>query len=161
MHRYTSTVEWQRGEQPYADNRYSRAHRIAFDGGAELRGSSSPHVVKPPMSDPAGVDPEELFVASLSTCHMLWFLDLARRGGWIVDRYVDEAEGFMDRDGAGKMAITRVVLHPEVGFSGDKRPSHDDLEALHHKAHEECFIANSVRSEVACVPVWPADRFAG
>lgn len=154
MHRYTATVEWERGEQKYTDNRYSRVHRIRFDGGAELRGSASPLVVRPPLSDPTGVDPEELFVASLTTCHMLWFLDLVRRAGWLVDSYRDEAEGFMEKNAEGKTAITRVVLHPDVTFSGEKLPSRAEVEALHHAAHEECYIASSVKSEVVCEPVW-------
>jgi organic hydroperoxide reductase OsmC/OhrA len=106
------------------------------------------------MSDPAAVDPEELFVAALSNCHMLWFLDLARRAGYRVDRYVDNAEGFMENDAEGRMAITRVVLHPEVVFSGEKLPRRADLEQVHHRAHEECYIANSVKTNVTIEPVW-------
>ena len=152
MHRYTATIEWERGDQKFTDNRYSRRHALRFDGGAVIPGSSSPLVVRGPMSDTAAVDPEELLVAALSNCHMLWFLDLARRAGFRVDRYVDNAEGFMENDAAGKMAITRVVLHPEVAFSGEKVPTRAELDDVHHHAHEECYIANSVKSEVLCEP---------
>lgn len=152
MSRYTARIVWERGDQPFVDNRYSRAHRWQFDGGADIPGSSSPHVVKAPLSDPAAVDPEEAFVASLSSCHMLWFLSLAAQKGFRVDRYVDEAEGAMEKNAEGRMAITRVTLHPDVAFSGDKVPSREDLDALHHDAHDKCFIANSVKSEVRVEP---------
>lgn len=149
---HTANVRWERGEQPFVDNRYSRLHRWSFDGGAEVPGSSSPHTVRAPLSDPAAVDPEEAFVASLASCHMLWFLSLAAKRGFRVDRYVDEAEGVMARNERGKLAITVVTLRPEVKFSGEKVPTREDLEGLHHEAHEECFIANSVRSEVRLEP---------
>jgi organic hydroperoxide reductase OsmC/OhrA len=153
MHHYTAQVLWQRDGQDFTGNRYSRRHLIRFDGGAEVPGSSSPHVVPVPFSDPAAVDPEETFVASLSSCHMLWFLSLAAREGFCVDRYADTAEGVMARNAAGKMAMTVVTLRPEVVFSGDKRPTRAELDELHHRAHEECFIANSVTTDVRCEPV--------
>jgi len=136
---HTAKVRWVRGTQAFVDNRYSRLHRWSFDGGAEVPGSSSPHTVRAPLSDPAAVDPEEAFVASLASCHMLWFLSLAAKRGFRVDSYVDDA-------------ITLVTLRPAVEFSGEKLPTREDLEGLHHEAHEECFIANSVRSEVRCQP---------
>jgi organic hydroperoxide reductase OsmC/OhrA len=153
MARHTATIRWQRGEQAFLDNRYSRGHTWTFDGGAVVPGSSSPHVVPVPGSDPHAVDPEEAFVAALSSCHMLWFLSIAARRGFRVDDYADEAVGTMARNAEGKLAMTRVVLHPRVVFSGDPRPGPEDLEAMHHEAHAECFIANSVTSEVACEPV--------
>jgi organic hydroperoxide reductase OsmC/OhrA len=149
---HTATVVWERGDAAFVDNRYSRRHVIRFDGGAEMPGSSSPTVVKAPYSDPAAVDPEEMFIASISSCHMLWFLSLAAAEKFRVDRYEDEAEGVMEKNAEGKMAVTRVTLRPRVVFSGDKMPSAGDLERLHHKAHEECFIANSVKTEVSCEP---------
>ena len=149
---HTATVLWERGEQPFLDRRYSRRHLIRFDGGAEVPGSSSPTVVKPPLSDPAAVDPEELFIASLASCHMLWFLDIVARRGFRVDRYEDEAEGVMEKNAEGKMAVTRVTLRPAVQFSGEKLPSRADIERLHHEAHEECFIASSVRTDVRVEP---------
>jgi organic hydroperoxide reductase OsmC/OhrA len=152
MSAYTATISWSRGEQAYTDGRYSRAHTWRFDGGVEVPASSSPHVVRPPMSDEAAVDPEEAFIASLSSCHMLFFLDFARRAGFRVDSYVDEAEGIVAKDAQGRMAVTIVTLRPRIGFSGDKRPAAEELDSLHHKSHEACFIANSVRPEVRIEP---------
>jgi organic hydroperoxide reductase OsmC/OhrA len=154
MHHYTAQILWQRDGQDFTGNRYSRRHLIRFDGGAEMPGSSSPHVVPVPLSDPAAVDPEETFVASLSSCHMLWFLSLAARDGFCVDSYGDQAEGVMARNAAGKMAMTVVTLHPQAAFSGEKQPTRAQLDDLHHRAHEECFIANSVTTEVRCEPVY-------
>ena len=149
---HTASVRWERGEQPFLDNRYSRLHRWRFDGGYEVPGSSSPHVVAEPMSDPRGVDPEEAFVASLSSCHMLWFLSLAAARRFRVDRYEDDAEGTMAKNAAGKRAVTQVTLRPAVRFSGEKVPTPEEIARLHHEAHEGCFIANSVRTEVRCEP---------
>lgn len=154
MSRYTARIEWERGDQAFVDNRYSRRHRWKFDGGAEVAGSSSPEVVPVPLSDANAVDPEEAFVASLSSCHMLWFLSLAARQRFRVDRYVDDAEGVMEKNADGKLAITRVTLRPAVQFSGDRIPTRAQLDGLHHEAHEQCFIANSVKSEVRCEPVY-------
>jgi organic hydroperoxide reductase OsmC/OhrA len=145
---YNATIRWNRNGATYTDGGYSRAHKWAFDGGALVAASSSPHVVPVPMSDPAGVDPEEAFVASLSSCHMLFFLDFARRAGLVVDAYVDEAEGLMGKDADGRMAMTRVTLRPRVEWSGGEIPDEDAVVELHHKAHEACFIANSVKTEV-------------
>jgi organic hydroperoxide reductase OsmC/OhrA len=122
-----------------------------FDGGIELRASSSPEVVPPPLSDPSAVDPEEAFVASISSCHMLWFLSIAAKRGLVVDRYADDAEGLMAPNAHGKMAISRVTLRPKVVFSGAP-PSRQQLDEMHHMAHESCFIANSVKSEIVCEP---------
>jgi organic hydroperoxide reductase OsmC/OhrA len=152
MHRYTATIRWERGDEPFTDQRYSRAHAWRFDGGAEVRGSSSPLSVRVPYSDPAAVDPEEAFVASLSSCHMLFFLSFAAKEGFVVDAYEDAAEGVMETDARGKMSLTVVTLRPRVAWSGDKHPSTDEVAALHHHAHEECFIANSVRTEVRIEP---------
>ncbi len=156
MATYTAEVIWNRGEQAFVDNRYSRRHRIRFDGGAELPGSSSPQVVPLPMSDATAVDPEELFIASLSSCHMLWFLSIAAKQGFRVDRYRDAATGMMKEDDLGRLTITQVTLRPETSFSGTPLPTQWQIDAMHHEAHEECFIANSVRSEVRCEPVHPA-----
>jgi organic hydroperoxide reductase OsmC/OhrA len=154
MSLHTAQIHWQRDGQDFPANRYSRRHMIRFDGGAELAGSSSPHVVPVPWSDPAAVDPEEAFVASLSSCHMLWFLSIAAEDGYCVDSYLDDAEGVMGRNTEGKKAITIVTLRPRVAFSGDKMQSRQQVDQMHHKAHEECFIANSVRSDVRCEPVY-------
>jgi organic hydroperoxide reductase OsmC/OhrA len=152
MAQHTSTVLWQRDQAAFTDHRYSRRHVWQFDGGAEVNASSSPHVVPLPFSDPAGVDPEEAFVASLSSCHMLWFLDIAARAGWVVERYRDEAVGIMARNDQGQQAMTRVTLRPAVQFAG-AQPTPQQLQDLHHRAHTSCFIANSVKTEVLCEPI--------
>lgn len=148
---YFATIHWQRGDQAFSDRRYSRRHLMHFDGGAVVPGSSSPHSVKLPFSDPAAVDPEEAFVAALSSCHLLWFLDLACRAGWVVDDYRDAAVGTMARNAEGKLAMTEVVLRPVVRFAG-RAPDAAEHARLHHQAHEECFIASSVKTEVRCEP---------
>src|SRR3954470_18333594 len=148
MSTYTATIRWSRtGDGDFARGQYSRVHEWAFDGGHVMKASASPHVVPAPWSDSEGVDPEEAFVASLSSCHMLFFLDFARRAGFVVDDYVDEAEGELGKLGDGKMAMTRVTLRPHVTWGGDA-PDEAALADLHHKAHEACFIANSVTTEV-------------
>ena len=153
MAHYTAEILWLRGEQPFTDNRYSRRHTLRFDGGVEVPGSSSPHVVPLPMSDASAVDPEEAFVASLSSCHMLWFLAIAAKRKFRVDRYFDAAVGTMGRNAEGREAMLTVTLRPEVKFSGEHLPTHEELADMHHKAHDECFIANSVKTEVRCEPV--------
>jgi organic hydroperoxide reductase OsmC/OhrA len=157
MSEYQAIVEWNRGNARFTDKRYSRGHRWRFDGGLEVPASASPHVVPLPMSVPAAVDPEEALVASLSSCHMLFFLSLAAARGLVVDSYRDEAVGTMAKDAGGKLAMTKVVLRPDVRYGGDNHPSRADEDALHHQAHEECFIARSVRTEVTCEPVGPRE----
>ena len=148
MSAYTATIRWRRQpDSEFTKGRYSRAHEWAFDGGAVVTASASPHIVHAPWSDPAGVDPEEAFVASLSSCHMLFFLDFARRGGWTVESYVDEAEGVMDQTADGRMAMTAVTLRPQVLWNGDA-PTQSAIADLHHRAHKVCFIANSVTTKV-------------
>jgi organic hydroperoxide reductase OsmC/OhrA len=151
-HEYVATVSWERAGATFTDNRYSRAHQWRFDGGTVVPASSSPHVVPLPASSAAAVDPEEAFVASLSSCHMLFFLFHAAKRGFVVDRYEDTASGTMGKNAAGRMAMLKVVLRPQVTWSGAKRPSPPDIDALHHQSHEDCFIANSVKSEVAIEP---------
>ena len=152
MGTYTATVRWTRNGDVFTDNRYSRGHEWAFDGGIVLRASSSPQVV-PRFSDPSGIDPEEAFVASLSSCHMLTFLFLAAARKFTVDSYVDEAIGTLAKNDRGKFAMTRVLLRPRVIFSGVEQPGAEKLKELHHKAHEGCFIANSVTTTIDCEPV--------
>jgi organic hydroperoxide reductase OsmC/OhrA len=151
---YKVEILWERGDQNFVDNRYSRRHLLRFDGGAEVPGSSSPHVVPVPMSDASAVDPEEAFVASLSSCHMLWFLSLAAKRKLRVDRYFDDASGLLEKDAGGKLAMTRVTLRPKVEFSGDRYPTREELDQLHHDAHAECFLARSVKTEMRCEPVY-------
>ena len=143
-------VEW-RAEGGFRDNLYARAHVWRFDGGAEVRASSSPAVVPEPMSDPAGVDPEEALVASASSCHLLWFLHVAREAGFDVATYADDAEGTLSRDERGRMSITRIVLRPRIEFAGEG-PDAGTLARLHHEAHDRCFIANSLRGEIVVEP---------
>jgi organic hydroperoxide reductase OsmC/OhrA len=157
MSTYTATIRWERGDQLFTDNRYSRGHKWFFDGAVEVPGSSSPHIVPLPYSRPNAVDPEEAFVASLSSCHMLWFLSIAANRGFCVDSYVDDAEGIMARNTSGKLAMTRVTLRPRAVFVGNMLPTPSDIASMHHKAHAECFIANSVKTEVHCEPVHDPD----
>jgi organic hydroperoxide reductase OsmC/OhrA len=152
MSAHTANISWRRDGAKFIDNRYSRAHRWRFDGGAEVRASSSPAVVPVPLSDASGVDPEEAFVASLSSCHMLWFLSIAAQEGYCVDSYDDDAAGTMGRDAAGRTAMLEVTLRPTVAFSGLRQPAADQLAALHAAAHAQCFIANSVHTVVRIVP---------
>ena len=148
MAEHTTTIEWQRGEAHFIDNRYSRAHTWSFDGGARVPASASPHVVRPPFSDPAAVDPEEAFVASLSSCHMLWFLSIAAGKGYRVDRYTDAATVMSEEE------EREIVLHlAEAPAAMNAALAHaEDIAAMHHQAHEACFIANSVSTEVVCEP---------
>lgn len=150
MSDYMATIVWQRNGAAFIDNRYSRAHRWSFDGGIEVAASASPHVVPLPMSVQAAVDPEEAFVASLSSCHMLWFLSIAATRGYIVEHYFDEAVGVMEKNTSGKLAMTLVTLRPRLVFAPERRPSAADHQAMHREAHERCFIANSVATTVCC-----------
>lgn len=149
---YSATVHWQRHGADFLAQRYSRVHQWSFDGGLAFSASASPQVVPGPWSDPAAVDPEEAFVASLSSCHMLWFLALAAKAGWVVDDYRDVAIGQMRRDGAGKLAMTEVRLRPQVRFGEGREPEAAQLAALHAAAHAECFIARSVKSDIQIEP---------
>jgi len=150
MGEYSAVVVWQRNGEVFTDNRYSRGHVWRFDGGVEVPASSSPHSVPIPLSVAAAVDPEEAFVAALSSCHMLWFLSIAAKKGYRVENYRDEAIGVMSKNAEGKLAMTKVTLHPKIEFGGDRLPNKEDIEAMHHQAHEECFIANSVKTDVQC-----------
>lgn len=150
MSRHVARIEW-RTDGAFASGHYSRRHLWHFDGGAEVPASASPDVVPPPMSDPAGVDPEEALIAAVSSCHMLWFLSLAQAAGIEIDSYDDEAEGVMGRIAPGRMALTRITLRPAIAFAGEAPPA-EQIEALHHEAHERCFIANSLKTEVTVEP---------
>ena len=152
MSKYQATIDWHRDGSAFTDNRYSRSHRWLFDGGIEVPASSSPQIVPLPLSRADAVDPEEAFVASLASCHMLWFLSLAAERGYRVDAYRDTAVGVMGRNSDGKLAITKVTLRPRVEFSGDNRPDANALHALHEAAHDSCFLAASVKAQVCCEP---------
>lgn len=151
MSRYTATVSWINEGPDFLQNKYSRAHQWRFDGGCLIKASAAPDIVPPPWSVPENVDPEEAFVASLASCHMLFFLSFAAKRGYLLESYRDNAEGVMEKADSGKMAITRVTLHPETVFSGEKIPDHESLSKLHHLAHEHCFIANSVTTKIDIV----------
>lgn len=149
MSEYTATIRWDRNpEEDFTDNQYSRAHTWEFDGGARVPASSSPHVVPLPYSEEANVDPEEAFIAALSSCHMLVFLSIAAKRDYVVESYVDEAVGVLGEDAAGKTSVTEVTLRPRVLFSGERFPTREQMERMHDTAHENCFIANSVKTEV-------------
>lgn len=153
MGTYAATITWQRNESIFTDKRYSRAHTWQFDGGCTVPASSSPHIVPLPFSDASAVDPEEALVASLSSCHMLCFLSIAAKRGFVVDSYQDHAQGVMDKGDEGKLWISVVTLRPSATFSGERTPSTLDVHSMHHEAHEECFIARSVKTDVRCEPV--------
>ena len=148
-HKYEARVTWNRKDgEKFTDNRYSRAHEWAFDCGITVRASSSPSVVPLPLSAADAIDPEEALVASVSSCHMLYLLFFAAKKGFVVERYDDDAFGVLEKNEAGKMFMSRITLRPKVTFSGDKAPSADELRALHHNAHEECFISTSLKTEI-------------
>ena len=148
MHRYHANITWARHEGDFARGRYSRAHAWRFDGGITVPASASPLVVPLPFSSAEAVDPEEALVAAAASCHMLTFLFLAAKQGFVVERYEDDAEGLMENNARGKLAITRITLHPRIEFVGERQPTAAELAALHHGAHDECYIANSITAEV-------------
>jgi organic hydroperoxide reductase OsmC/OhrA len=153
MSEYQATVRWQRQPlEAFDDGRYSRRHEVAFDGGAVIPASSSPAIVPLPLSDASAIDPEEMFVASLASCHMLWFLSIAAGRGWRVDRYEDEAVGTLAKDAEGRLAMTEVTLRPRVRFVGEHVPGVPEVLEMHHQAHERCFIATSVKTRVSVLP---------
>ena len=153
MSEHTATIAWQRGTDTFEKGRYSRAHEWRFDGGVVLHASASPDVVPAPWSDASAVDPEEAFVAALSSCHMLWFLSLTAAKGFIVDSYKDDAVGHMHEIAPGKMAVTEVTLRPRVVFDPSHAATRMQVEALHHAAHEHCFLANSVKTHITIEPI--------
>jgi organic hydroperoxide reductase OsmC/OhrA len=150
-HEYTAEVIWTRDGAVFTDNRYSRGHVWRFDGGVEVPASSSPLSVKLPLSRADAVDPEEALVAAVASCHMLFFLGFAAKAGFVVDKYEDAPVGVMTKNEQGKLFVSKITLSPAITFSGSKRPSAEELEALHHHSHEECYVANSVRAEVVVV----------
>jgi len=149
MSHYTATIKWQRQEnENFSDNKYSRAHTWEFDGGEVVQASSSPHVVPLPYSVEANVDPEEAFIASLSSCHMLFFLSIAAKRSYVIENYTDNAIGIMQLDKDNKMSMTDVTLKPQIVFSGNKKPTNEQIDKIHRQAHEQCFIANSVKTKI-------------
>ena len=148
MSSHTALVKWQIGTEDFISNKYSRGHNWHFDGGEIVPASASPHIVPLPYSVEENVDPEEAFIASLSSCHMLFFLSIAAKKKYQIESYTDNVEGVMGCNENGKQAMIRVTLNPDVIFSGSKQPSQQDIEKLHHLAHENCFLANSVNCDI-------------
>ena len=148
MKQFEAHVAWERGAQPFADQRYSRAHLWHFDGGLQVPASSSPLSVPLPMSDPAAVDPEEALVAALSSCHMLFLLSIAAQRGFVIDHYHDHPVGTLARGADGRLSMTVVRLRPAIAFSGDRLPTPAERAAMHDAAHAQCYIANSIKADV-------------
>ena len=148
MSTHCATIRWHRNGQSFSDNNYSRGHTWGFDGGAVVAASASPDIVPPPHSVPEYVDPEEAFVAALSSCHMLMFLSIAAKRGYVVDEYTDAASGVLGKDRNGKDMITAVTLRPSAVYSADNQPTGQQIEKMHHRSHDLCFIANSVVTDV-------------
>jgi organic hydroperoxide reductase OsmC/OhrA len=144
MSEHKITLTWKRGDTPFEYQKYSRDHTWKFDGGHEMQASANPIY----LGNPKFVDPEEAFVASLSSCHMLTFLAIAAKKKFVLDEYMDDAVGHMEKNAEGRLAITRVTLSQRLKFSGEKQPTEQELQEMNHAAHEQCFIANSVKTEV-------------
>ena len=156
MSEHKATISWKRTSEDFLKGKYSREHTWTFDGGAVVPASPSPAVVSVPYSNPANVDPEEAYVASISSCHMLTFLYVAGRQGFQIDSYDDEAVGTMTKNERQVPWVSTVTLNPRIAYSGAKRPTPAEEEHLHHQAHEQCFIANSIKTDVVVNPIKPA-----
>ena len=144
MAEHKARIDWKRSTDDFTYDTYDRNHRWRFEGGIEVAASAAPDY----LGQAERVDPEEAFVASLSSCHMLTFLAIAALKRYTLDAYSDDAVGYLEKNEAGKLAMTRVILRPEVIFSGEKQPSPEQIEKMHHSAHDQCFIAQSVTTEV-------------
>jgi len=151
---YSVKIFWKKNlDEAFVDSKYSRSHTWSFDGGIEIPASSSPHVVPVPMSNESAVDPEEAFVAAVSSCHMLWFLSIAAEKKFIVESYEDNAIGVLGKNGEGKLAMTKITLKPKVNFNDTTVPTSEQVDELHRLAHEKCFIANSVKTDITMMVV--------
>jgi organic hydroperoxide reductase OsmC/OhrA len=149
---YSVKIFWKKKpDEAFVDSKYNRSHTWSFDGGIEIPASSSPHVVPVPMSKESAVDPEEAFVAAVSSCHMLWFLSIAAEKNFIVESYEDNAIGVLGKNGEGKLAMTKISLKPKVKFKNKTLPPRKLVEELHRLAHEKCFIANSVKTKITII----------
>jgi len=148
MSEHKATIKWTHSQGDFLKGTYSREHTWTFDGGITLPASSSPSAVRVPFSNPANVDPEEAFVASLSSCHMLTYLYVASRKGFEISSYEDDAVGLMTKNERGTLWVSSVVLRPRISYAGTKTPTHEEEDQMHHAAHEGCFIANSVKTDV-------------
>ena len=154
---FEAKVEWQRNDQSFLDQRYSRAHEWVFDGGLRVPASSSPLSVPLPMSVADNVDPEEALIAATSSCHMLFFLSIAAKRGHVVESYSDSAVGLLEKNAEGRMAMTNITLRPQIVFGGTAWASEEEIAAIHHEAHEKCYIANSLKTEITIEPVIEPD----
>jgi organic hydroperoxide reductase OsmC/OhrA len=152
MSEHLATIRWKRDQSNFLDHRYSREHTWQFDGGIEVAASASPLVVPVPYSNPTCIDPEEAFVASLSSCHMLWFLAIAAQLKIVVESYIDTAIGLMSKNADGNLAMTQVRLQPQVIFGENTIPTHQQIENMHQEAHRNCFLASSVKTEITVIP---------
>lgn len=148
MSEHQATIRWKNQGPDFLKRQYSREHTWHFDGGAAVAASPAPQIVPAPWSNAAGVDPEEAFVASVASCHMLWFLHLAGSAGFLAESYEDAAVGLLTKNERGVPWISRITLRPRIAWGGAKMPTAGDLDRLHHEAHQQCFIANSIKSEV-------------
>lgn len=148
MSEHTATIKWRRNQATFIDNKYSREHIWQFDGGVEISASASSQVVPVPYSNPNYIDPEEAFVASISSCHMLWFLAIAAKKKFVVENYRDRAVGLMAKNKEGKLAIIKIELYPKISFTDDKLPTEKQIGQMHQEAHYNCFLANSVKTEI-------------
>ncbi len=149
MSEYGAVIRWKKAEdEAFSDNQYSRGHTWEFDGGVTVPASSSPHVVPLPLSVAENVDPEEAFIAALSSCHMLTFLGIAAKQKYVIGSYVDDAVGVLEEDESGRSSVTKVTLRPEIVFLGTKQPTAKQIQKLHHLAHKNCFIANTVKTDI-------------
>jgi organic hydroperoxide reductase OsmC/OhrA len=153
MPEHKAMIVWNKPSPDYLRGRFSREHTWSFDGGLTVAASASPAVVPPPLSNPANIDPEEAFVASLASCHMLTFLHVARQAGFQVERYEDEAVGQLAPNERRVPWVSKVTLHPKIVYTGDKRPTPEEEARLHHQAHDQCFITQSVKTEVTVAGV--------
>ena len=153
MSDHLATIGWKRGDAVFTGGKFSRVHSWTFDGGVTVEAAASPSVVPAMYNSASAIDPEEAFVASVASCHMLTFLFFASRGGFIVDSYEDHAVGNMTKNENGVPWVSAVTLKPKIAFSGEKQPTGEELDHLHHEAHDKCFIANSVKSEIKVEPV--------
>jgi organic hydroperoxide reductase OsmC/OhrA len=149
---FEAKLEWQRKGQPFLDQKYSRAHEWIFDGGLRVPASSSPLSVPLPMSNADNVDPEEALVAAASSCHMLFFLSIAAKRGHTVESYSDHAVGLLEKDAQGRMSMTNITLRPNIVFAGTAWPGEEEIAAIHHEAHDKCYIANSLKTEITVEP---------
>lgn len=153
MPNYKATIHWKRSGAKFLDHKYQRRHTWTFDSGLTMTAAASPHIVGESYTDPSAIDPEEAFTASVASCHMLWFLSLAAGRGFVVNNYMDNSQGVLEKNSEGKLAMTKVIIRPVVTFETERMPSQNDFLGLHRQAHSKCFIANSIKSDIEILPM--------